>query len=59
MVTHAKISPKMVNPRDLAGNVEEEEEEESQWLMISRLTPYLLVNEVVRGGEMGGLDSVV
>ena len=25
-VTFAKISPKMVNPRDLAGNAEEEEE---------------------------------
>ena len=25
MVTYAKISPKMVNPRDIAGNVEEEE----------------------------------
>ena len=28
MVTHAKISPKMVNPRDLAGNAPEEEEKE-------------------------------
>ena len=26
--SHAKISPKMVNPRNLAGNAEEEEEEE-------------------------------
>ena len=26
IVTYAKISPKMVNPRDLAGNTEEEEE---------------------------------
>ena len=25
-ITYAKISPKMVNPRDRAGNVEEEEE---------------------------------
>ena len=27
-VTYAKISPKTVNPRDIAGNAEEEEEEE-------------------------------
>ena len=26
MVTYAKISPKVVNPRDIAGNTEEEEE---------------------------------
>ena len=26
-VTYAKISPKMMNPRDMAGNAEEEEEE--------------------------------
>ena len=25
MFTYAKISPKMVNPRDIAGNAEEEE----------------------------------
>ena len=25
-VTYAKISPKLVNPRDIAGNAEEEEE---------------------------------
>ena len=30
MVTYAKISPEMVNPRDLAGeNTEEEEKEEN------------------------------
>ena len=29
-VTCAKISPKMVNPRDVAGNTEEEEEEEEE-----------------------------
>ena len=29
-VTYAKISPKMVNLRDLAGNAEEEEEEEEE-----------------------------
>ena len=28
MVTYAKISPRMVNPRDIAGNAKEEEEEE-------------------------------
>ena len=27
MVTYAKISPKVVKPRDLAGNAEEEDEE--------------------------------
>ena len=27
MVTYPKTSPKMVNPRDLAGNAEEEKEE--------------------------------
>ena len=26
MVTYAKISPKMVNPRDIGGNAEEEED---------------------------------
>ena len=30
MVTHAEIAPKMVNPRDIAGNAEEEEEEEEE-----------------------------
>ena len=29
-VTHTKISPKMVKPRDMAGNVEEEEAEEER-----------------------------
>ena len=29
-VAYAKISPKLVNPRDIAGNAEEEEEEEEQ-----------------------------
>ena len=28
MVTYSKISAKMVNPRDLSGNTEEEEEED-------------------------------
>ena len=28
MVTYVKISPKMVNPRDIAGNAEEEEARE-------------------------------
>ena len=32
MITYAKISPKMVNPRDVAGNAEEEEERESDGL---------------------------
>ena len=27
-VTYAQISPKMVNPRDIAGNAEQEKEEE-------------------------------
>ena len=27
MVTYPKISPRMVNPRDTAGNIDEEEEE--------------------------------
>ena len=27
MVAHANSSPKMVNPRDIVGNVEEEEKE--------------------------------
>ena len=26
MITHAKISPKMVNPRNIAGHAEDEEE---------------------------------
>ena len=30
MVTYANISPKIVNPRDVAGNAEEEEEEEEE-----------------------------
>ena len=30
MVIYAKISPKKVNPRDIAGNAEEEEEEEEE-----------------------------
>ena len=30
MVTYAKISPKLVKPRDKAGNAEEEEEEEEE-----------------------------
>ena len=30
MVTYTKISPKMVNPRDIAGNAEQKEEEEGQ-----------------------------
>ena len=29
-VTYAKISPKMVNPRDIARNIEEEEEEKEE-----------------------------
>ena len=29
-VTYAKISPKIVNPRAIAGNTEEEEEEEKE-----------------------------
>ena len=29
-VTYAKISPKNVNPRDVAGNAEEEKEEEEE-----------------------------
>ena len=29
-VTYAKISPKLVNPRDIAGNAEEEEEDEEK-----------------------------
>ena len=31
MATYAKISPKMVNPREIAGNAEEEEEEEDSY----------------------------
>ena len=30
MVTYTKISPKMVNPRDITGNTEEEEEQTGQ-----------------------------
>ena len=30
MATYAKISPKMVNPRDMAVNTEEEKEEEDK-----------------------------
>ena len=29
-VLYSKISPKMVNPRDLGGNAEEEEEEDEE-----------------------------
>ena len=29
-IIYAKISPKMVNPRDIAGNAEEEEEDEEE-----------------------------
>ena len=32
MVTYAKISPKMVNPRDIAGNAEEVEEEDLNFI---------------------------
>ena len=30
MVTYAKILPKIVNPRDIAGNTEEQEQEETR-----------------------------
>ena len=30
MVTYSKISPKLVNPRNIAGNAQEEEEEEEE-----------------------------
>ena len=32
-VTQGQISPKMVNPRDIAGNAEEEEEEEVDYVL--------------------------
>ena len=40
--THAKISPKMVNPRDVAGNTEEEtgEEQERDPTLMSCGTPW-------------------
>ena len=34
-VIYAKISPKMVNPRDIAGDAEEEEEEEEKETTLS------------------------
>ena len=38
-VTYAKISPKVVNPRDVSGNAEEEEEEEEELAC----TPFILI----------------
>ena len=35
--TYAKISPKMVNPRDLAGNTKEEEEDEEEEAYFTKL----------------------
>ena len=41
--TYQKISPKTVNPRDIAGNAEEEEEMlEIRWGEVSGVAPLLL-----------------
>ena len=41
MVTYTKISPKLVNPRDVAGNAEKEEEEEE--VKVNLTLDYLII----------------
>ena len=60
MVACAKFVPKMVNPRDLAGNADEKEEHDGTWqLQLLEVILPLSVIIISGGGSLVGAISII